>query len=286
MFSKIYLEITSLCNLACDFCPPTLRRGEFLSLERFSFILDRIQGFGTHLYFHLKGEPLLHPLLKDFLALAGVRGFKVTLTTNGTLVHKTSEVLLDSPGLKQLNISLHSHLKSNNLLSYWHSLEFFLDRHREAPKFPVSLRLWSRIGGKLPAQTKDFWSLLAGRYPALGPWKDGANWDKGIKLGERVYLNQEEEFTWPSLSLPQKNNRGFCHGLRNQIGILVDGRVVPCCLDGEGIITLGNLLDQNLGEILQSPRAQALYQGFTQRSLVEPLCRTCGFRERFAQEGE
>ena len=59
--------------------------------------------------------------------------------------------------------------------------------------------------------------------------------------------------------------------------MLVDGTVVPCCLDSAGVLDLGNLFQQNLDEVLASPRARAIYDGFTRHKAVEPLCRRCGY---------
>lgn len=285
MLAKVFLEIASGCNLSCSFCPPTRRKAEFLDRGRFELFLDRLSGSGDHLYFHLKGEPLLHPGLADFLAAAGGRGFAVTLTTNGTLVGERAEALLDAANLRKLSVSLHSHSGAPDPEEYWRGVEAFLDAHRLRPSFPVSLRLWNRSAGRLPPGTARLWELLRARYPALGDWDPDAVLPAGTRLDHRVYLNPAEEFAWPDLSRPEEGTRGFCHALRNQAGVLVDGTVVPCCLDGEGVMALGNLRDAPLANILASPRARAIREGFSRRELVEPLCRTCGYRKRFDSGG-
>ena len=110
-------------------------------------------------------------------------------------------------------------------------------------------------------------------------------------------MNQADKFDWPELGPRQgkaevagaseRNGgsfcRGFCRGLRNQIGVLVDGTVVPCCLDGEGVMSLGNLRKSDLNDILASPRARAIYEGFSRRTIVEELCESCGYRQRFSR---
>jgi radical SAM protein with 4Fe4S-binding SPASM domain len=285
MFDKIYLEITDICNLACPFCPPTSRPAELMPRERFVRILDRLEGQGRLLYFHLKGEPLLHPLLGDFLALAADRGFMVSLTTNGTLVEGGADTLLAAPGMRKLSISLHSHSGSGGVEGYWQGVSAFLDLHRRKPAFPVSLRLWNRDSGGLPPETARLWELVRKRYPPAGAWEDIAKRGSSLKLDERVYLNQADRFDWPGVALPELEGRGYCHGLRNQIGILVDGTVVPCCLDGEGVMALGNILETSVGEIMDSPRAKAIRDGFSRGELVEHLCRTCGYRRRFPARG-
>ena len=103
----------------------------------------------------------------------------------------------------------------------------------------------------------------------------------GERIANNIYLEYGEKFDWPDLTLPDGNPQGFCYGLRDQLGVLCDGTVVPCCLDSDGNLALGNLFLQTLDDILQSPRAQAIYQGFSNRQAVEPLCQRCGYARRF-----
>ena len=108
-FKKIYLEITNVCNLRCPFCPPGRRPPAFMGREEYLRALEQLRPYTQYLYFHVKGEPLLHPLLPEFLALAGERDFQVNLTTNGVLLARQRETLLAAPALRQLNLSLHSY---------------------------------------------------------------------------------------------------------------------------------------------------------------------------------
>jgi sulfatase maturation enzyme AslB (radical SAM superfamily) len=282
MLEKIFLEITNACNLACSFCPPTRREKAFIRPERFERFLEGLASPQAVLFLHLKGEPLLHPDLARLVAIAAGRGHRVGLTTNGTLVGERATELLGAPGIDKLSVSLHSHAGASGVEGYWRGVEAFLDLHRASPSFPVSLRLWNRGERGLPAGTEELWSLVERRYPGAGAWSTASDGWKSRKLDHRVYLNQAASYTWPDSSLPRKDATGFCRGLRNQVGVLVDGTVVPCCMDGEGELALGSLLDAPLAEILQSPRARAIYEGFSRRSCVEPLCATCGYRRKFS----
>ena len=82
--------------------------------DEFSDLLPKLRPYTDFLYFHLMGEPLLHPHLERFLALAGEAGFKVILTTNGTLLRKKMEILRNAPALHKINISLHA-FEANDL---------------------------------------------------------------------------------------------------------------------------------------------------------------------------
>ena len=79
----------------------------------------------------------------------------------------------------------------------------------------------------------------------------------------------------PESGIREGKREVFCKALLKQIGILADGTLVPCCLDHNGDVALGNLLKQSLEEILASPRAQAMIEGFKHHQATEPLCETC-----------
>ena len=274
-FSKIYLEISNLCNLSCAFCPGTRRPKKALTEGEFSELLPKIRPFTDFLYFHLMGEPLLHPKLETFLALAGDAGFKVILTTNGTLLPKQQETLLNAPALHKVNISLHAFEANDLAVPFEDYLSgcFAFGKAAEGKKL-IAFRLWNQ-GGQ-DAKNAEILAAMGKFFPE--PWAEER---RGIRIGQRVYLEYGDKFDWPDLSAPDGGEGVFCHGLRDQLGILCDGTVVPCCLDHEGDIALGNLFTQSMEEILETPRAKAIYQGFSQRKAAEELCRKCGYARRF-----
>ncbi len=243
---------------------------------RFERLLDRLCGWTDYLYFHLMGEPLCHPLLGEFLDLAGQRGFKVILTTNGTLLARQRDLLLNAPALHKVNVSLHAFEANDLPVTFEEYLSGCLEFGRAAQgKKLVVYRLWNEGGeDRLNTSVLD---ALHGAFP--GEWKPQR---RGVRLDESVFLEQGEKFDWPDLDAEDGGERVFCYGLRDQIGVLCDGTVVPCCLDHEGDIPLGNLLEQTMEEILATPRTRAICAGFAQGRAVEELCRKCGFaRQRF-----
>lgn len=275
MLKRVYLEITNVCNLACAFCPGTTREPRSLSEEEFSCLLGSLTGKTQYLYFHLMGEPLLHPLLGRFLALAGEEGFRVILTTNGTLLDKRKEELLGAPALYKINLSLQS-FEANaggDIENYVNQCTAFAAEAAAAGKL-CELRLWNRGGWE--SRNGEILALLEKRFPA--PWEQNP---RSVKLAERVFLAEDDIFDWPELDAPDRGERCFCYGLRDQIGVLVDGTVVPCCLDHNGDIPLGNLFEQSLEEIMSTKRAREIYEGFSQRQAREALCRRCGYARRF-----
>lgn len=277
---KAYLEITNVCNLSCSFCPGTRRPGGFLTPEQFQVLAGRLRPHVNYLYFHLMGEPLLHPQLDQLLDLAGALGFHVMITTNGTLLPQKGALLCQSPAVQKISVSLHSFEgnEGRDPTGYLESCFRFATQAAEAGK-RCAFRLWNLDGETTRganAQNGFILDLLARHFPR--PWKEGR---QGWTLADRIYLEWGETFDWPDLNAGDGGETGFCYGLRDQIGVLCDGTVVPCCLDHEGDIPLGNLYQQTLEEILNAPRARAIYDGFSRRRAVEELCRKCGYARRF-----
>lgn len=273
-FRKVYLEISNCCNLSCSFCPGTKRPAGAMARERFAFLLDRLKGWTDYLYFHLMGEPLCHPELEEFLKLAGEKGFRVILTTNGTALPQRQEMLLAAPALHKVNISLHA-FEANDLdmpfLDYLDGC-FTFGKAAGGQKLVV-YRLWNAGGQE--ARNREILQELERHFPK--PWVQER---RGTRLGEKAYLEYGEKFDWPDLEAEDRGEQVFCYGLRDQIGVLWDGTVVPCCLDHEGDIPLGNLFERELEEILDSPRARAICRGFEQGRAAEELCRRCGFAKK------
>ena len=274
-FNKIYLEISNICNLHCAFCPGTRRKKQAMTESEFSLLLPKLRPYADYLYFHLMGEPLCHPKLGQFLQLAGDAGFKVILTTNGTLLAKQQALLLSSPALHKVNVSLHAFEANDLSVSFEAYLrDCFAFGKAAAGKTIVVYRLWNQGG----ADRKNTAILTALEAVFPKPWTESR---RGIRIGERVYLEYGDKFDWPDLAAPEGSGRVFCYGLRDQIGVLCDGTVVPCCLDHEGDLALGNLFQEELDTILAKPRARAIYDGFSDRTACEELCRKCGYARRF-----
>ena len=277
-FNKIYLEISNVCNLRCSFCPGTKRTPKLMDEATFSALLPKLRPWTDYLYFHLMGEPLCHPLLETFLRLAADAGFKVILTTNGTLLQKHQTMLLESAALHKVNVSLHAFEANDLQMPFSAYLDGCLAFGKAAEgKVLVSYRLWN--SGGLESLNEQILSAIEQHFPR--PW---AQERKGIRIGQRIYLEHGDKFDWPDLNAQEGESPVFCHGLRDQIGVLCDGTVVPCCLDHEGDLALGNLLESTIEQILDTPRAKAIYDGVSCGKAVEELCRKCGYATRFKHQ--
>ena len=274
MYNKVYVEITNICNMNCSFCHGHSRAPRQMSAEEFSLILDKLTEQTKYIYYHLMGEPLTHPLLPDFIKMAEERGYKSIITTNGTLIDKRGDELLSS-GLHKVNLSLHSFEKCSvqELEKYVSKLADFAKKAADKGVIVV-FRLWNSDfdGGK----NRTAIDLL--KQYIHGEWKENT---RGIRLRNKIFLEFGERFEWPDTNENIKGDRFFCYGLKDQFGILSDGTVVPCCLDSDGVINLGNIFTEDINSILNSERALKIIDGFKCGKASEELCRRCGYAQRF-----
>ena len=243
--------------------------------EAFSILLEKLRPWTDYLYFHLMGEPLCHPHLETYLRLAADAGFRVILTTNGTLLRQKQELLLAAEGLHRVNISLHAFEANDLSMPFEDYLTgcYAFGKAAEG-KIQISYRLWN--GSGKDSLNDSIVKTMAQYFPE--PW---IHQRRGTQIGNGVYLGYADQFEWPDLSAEDGGEKVFCYGLRDQLGVLCDGTVVPCCLDHEGDLALGNLLENTMEEIMASPRVKAIFDGFSNGHAAEELCRKCGFARRF-----
>ena len=282
MYSKVFLEITNVCNLRCSFCPGTRRRPRFLSPEEFRILAAKLRPVTDYLHLHVMGEPLLHPQLAEILELSHALGFQINLTTNGTLLERQQDILLNAPALRRVNVSLHS-FEANECGDFDGYLRACAGFGREAAGRGklVSYRLWNLDGAATRGLHEKNDAILAALHRAFpNPWRKNT-W--GWRLDDTVYINCGDRFDWPTMDAPERGERGRCRALTGQLAVLCDGTAVPCCLDGEGRMALGNLFTQDLEDILASPLARTVTQGFQNGMRAHPLCRRCGYIDRFRQ---
>ena len=274
MYNKVYVEITNICNMKCSFCHGHKRAARRMSRDEFALVLDKLEGKTKFIYYHLMGEPLTHPELPEFIKMAGESGYKSIITTNGTLLDRRGDELL-AAGLHKVNISLHSFEDGSDEAyeKYVTSLANFANNAARVGVIVV-FRLWNKgfDGGRNESAMR----LLKERLG--GEWAENT---RGIRIRDKIYLEWGERFEWPDSGAEVKGERFFCYGLKDQFGILSDGTVVPCCLDSDGVISLGNIFDGNIDAILSSDRATAMVEGFKCGKASEDLCKRCGYAQRF-----
>jgi MoaA/NifB/PqqE/SkfB family radical SAM enzyme len=282
-FRKTYIEITNQCNLSCGFCPKTSRKPLFMDDALFDSVCKQLTGLSEQLFFHVMGEPLLHPRLPAFLDICESYGHRVHVVTNGLLLAKLCTTLAAKPALRQLNVSLHSCAGQSNgadLRTVLAAVKLFIDTTAEGPGPIVQLRLWNK-GAADPAFQRAALGFIEETFNLPHSIEERLSVRRSFMLGERLCIDSTEPFEWPSIDNKDYGGRGTCYGLRKQCAVLADGAVTACCLDNNGILNLGNAGERSLSDILSGDRARAIREGFERGFIAEELCRKCSYRLRF-----
>jgi len=263
MYKKIYLEITNNCNLNCSFCIKNNRNKKFVTISEYKKILSKIKDYTNYLYFHVSGEPLLHPNINELINI-GSNDFKINITTNGYLINR----IKDNKNIRQINISLHSFSDEYNisLNNYLNNICDVIDNLSNNTYF--SLRFW--VDNKYNTEMINFFNRK---------YNISIKLETGFKIKDNVFISINKEFIWPDLNNDYFNEYGKCYALKDHIGILVNGDVVPCCLDANGIIVLGNIFEEEIKDIINKERYQKMLNGFKNNIKCEKLCQKCNFLE-------
>ena len=272
-YKKIYVEITNNCNLNCSFCSKVLKPKKNMTLEEFKTILNKIKNYTDYIYLHVKGEPLLHPQIIDFIKEAEKYNIKINLTTNGTLFKKYAKELGTCNTLNKINFSLHCEQNNQNYFK-----DIFDNIKYLSKNTTIIYRLWTLKNNKLDNNSQEIVKKIKEYYNLSTKIVDKIKNEKNIKINPQIYVDKDNEFLWPTINLHK--SCGYCHALKTHIAILVDGTVVPCCLDSNGIIDLGNIYKDNLEDIINSDRYKKLLKSFRDRKPSEELCKSCTFKEK------
>ncbi len=285
-FSKVNIEISNICNLQCSFCPEVIRAKKLIDLDLFRKIIEQVSPLTEQVCFHLMGDPLVHPKLAELVDICEEHSTRIFFVTNGVLLREKQTALLLRPAFRQVNFSLHSfhdNFPDRDPTDYLERVFAYTERALiERPDLYINYRLWNLEDVRgTGSKNREMLERIQKRFSTRLDTDVDVRHRKSHPVRGRLYLHFDTEFTWPSLDLPVLGESGRCHGLSTHFGVLVDGTVVPCCLDKEGGIALGRIQEAPLLEILESQRARAVLNGFRSGKLVEDLCKRCQYIERF-----
>ena len=285
-FHKVNIEISNICNLQCSFCPEVIRSKKLMDLGLFRKIIEQVAPLTEQVCFHLMGDPLVHPKLQEMVKICSEYQTPIFFVTNGVLLKDQSTELLLDPIFRQVNFSLHSfhdNYPDKDSTIYLQKIFNYTERaFLERPDLYINYRLWN-LNDVLGSTTNNKMMLdrISRHFGVALNHEVNVKKQKSVLIKNRLYLHFDTEFTWPSLDVPTLGSNGTCYGLKSHFGILADGTVVPCCLDKEAAIPLGNVQDTHIPQILASPKAMDILNGFKKNKLVEELCQKCQYIQRF-----
>lgn len=272
-FAKAYIQITEFCGLNCSFCEPKKFKTAQMSLPLFEKINKELYKKTKTVAYHVLGDPLTVENLRDYLDLSLKYGHAVELTTSGFYSLEDEGVLFHD-AVRQINLSLSSQFvnrKKNSLDDYMGKIFDFCDKSAKKPRRFINLRLWNIGDARYSQFNEEVESLISKRY-------GNSDFIRGkTRFTSYAVLVKDRVFEWPSLQKERLFKTGGCLAISSQIGFLTDGTVVPCCLDANGDISLGNVAEKTLDEILNSKKAIDIANGFKNNIRIEGLCQTCSF---------
>lgn len=274
-FKKIYIEITNKCNLNCSFCIKDNRSIKEMSLEEFEEVLQKINNYTDYIYLHVKGEPLLHSNFKEILSLCKKYNKKVNITTNGVFLKNRVEDINKFNVVRQINISLHSENDKENYI------EDIISSVKKLKNIYIVYRFWTLDNNKIDEKMLKYLNKIKEEYKIDNNTYKKILTEDNIRIDDNIYINKDKKFTWPSLDNYYYEEKGYCYGLKRHIGILVDGRVIICCLDSFGSSDLGNIFNSSLEEILNTDKCKNIIEGFNNRKAYLNICKHCSFKEKF-----
>ncbi len=285
-FYRIYIELTNVCGLSCSFCPTKSLPTQEMDLDFFESIVNQAKVYTKEIACHVVGDPLTLSNLDAYLDIIHKHGLKAMLTTSGYFLKKHSYDTLFHPCVKQINISLNSFNKNDTSITFEQYMKPVLalceaKLEREEDIF-INLRVWN-LDEMMSERTfnETLFEKLSSTFDTELDLKTiYEEKPKSLRLASKILVHFDNYFEWPSL-----NNRnyghGTCQGLQSHVAILASGKVVPCCLDCDGIIELGDLHENTLDEILTAKRAVDIVAGFKEGKAVEELCQKCSYKDRF-----
>lgn len=274
-FKKVYIEITNTCNLNCSFCIKDNRMKKEMSIDEFETVLKKIDKYTDYIYLHVKGEPLIHNKLDEILSLTNKYKKYVNITTNGVLLKNKINILKKYNNIRQINISLHS---ENNKDNY---IDDILDAVDELKTIFIVYRFWTLKDNKLDNKMLEYLNKIKEKYNINNELYNEIINGNNVKINNNIYINKDKEFEWPDISNNYYNENGFCYGLKNQIGFLVDGTITICCLDSFGVSNLGNIFNDDIEIIMNSEKVKNIIKGFNNRKVYLDICKHCSYKERF-----
>lgn len=293
IFDRIYIEISNVCNLQCSFCPEVLRPKKLMTPSQFRMVAEKVKPYTRAVTLHLMGEPLAHPQFPEFIQILHELSIPLIMTSNGVLLNRHQNLLIKPSQdlnsiIKQINFSVHSffdNFPEKNIEGYLGSLvDFSKNFIAQNPESFINFRLWNLQGpdSELTPLNQRIYGVFEKLFenPELPNHLD-VKAKKSYRLDRHIKMHFDTQFEWPSLKSENSSSEGFCYGLKNQLAILTEGTVVPCCLDKEAVINLGSIFETSLESILNSPRAQNIVQGFQRNQAVESLCQKCTYKQRF-----
>ncbi|MFP6144790.1 radical SAM/SPASM domain-containing protein [Helicobacter pylori] len=277
LFKKIYIELSDICGLQCSFCPNPKNVRGVMPLELFEKVCKEVAPLTPIITLHVLGDPCKLKNLNRYLNVAKRFSLKVDLVTSGEYLRDFEALLQDI--IYQISISLDAGLDHHNKLNQHRYIQKILEfcRYKCEKNSEVFLNL--RIQDSTLEKHQNLIKPFLESFECIS--LETLISQGRARLFKKSFLNIQKTFKWPNLNaqnpLNQESKIPYCYGLIKQIAILSNGVVVPCCMDTQAHINLGDLNHTPLKDILNSQKAMAIKTHFLKGEALELLCKNCSY---------
>jgi hypothetical protein len=247
-----------------------------MDLDFFESLIIQAKAYTKEIACHVMGDPLTLTNLSEYLDIIHTHGLKAILTTSGYFLKKHSYDTLFHPCVKQINISLNSFNKNDTSFTFEQYITPVLllcqEKLKREEELFVNLRVWNLDDSMSERNFNEILftklsNVFGVRVELRSIYKERP---KSLRLASKIRIHFDNYFEWPSLKNRDYGD-GTCQGLESHIAILANGKVVPCCLDCDGIIELGDLHENSLESIVTSSRASEMLNGFKEKQPATPI---------------
>ena len=240
----IDIEVTSACNLKCDFCATTFRgktiKKGFISFEIIKKIID--EGADNDLFgvkFNIRGEPLLHPQIHEFVKYAKQKNLiDVYFNTNAILLGEdVAKKLIDS-GLDRLSISFEGYTKS-----VYEKYRIGANYEKVLSNIENIQSLKRKLGVEYPKVR-----IQTVMLPELEETFDEYKKFWAERVDEVGFLDYKE------MKIKKRNIKypWACPQIWQRMAIWWNGTILPCNHDDDGLLVLGNVRTSTIKEVWNS----------------------------------
>ena len=271
------IELTNYCNLRCTMCPRRFmkRHVGFMDFELFKNIIDQVKDYNDYVWLAEFGESLFHPKFETFIKYCANNGVKTYLSTNATALNEKNSLEILNSGLDKIYLCLDGTTKEtyeklringqfektkNNIFNF---LKLKKKLHRSKPYSVVQIIKMDETEKEIEDFKKQ-WDGLADEVWA----REFCTWADQIKDIKKMSREENKYF-------PFRKKRYPCSLLWRKIVVSWNGDVVPCCLDFDGKIVLGNAKRENLEDIWNSKKMVELRKKQIDGDYNNPLCKKC-----------
>jgi len=300
----VFLEVTNHCNFRCSFCPQAIstRPPEHMDTTLATTLIKQLYnvGYKGNLYFHLLGEPFLHPEIFKIVEYASRRMPRSILFTNGSLLTtRNIESVFDaSPYELMISMQLVDEgsfkLKGSSM-----SWDRYASGIRKAIEYKLTHDTPTLLRISVGMRKEDAVYPDDDYFPRISPETFRENilrlfsgiqcldlqqiqniladipFRSSLEIASGVFVSVKPMGNWLRLYREEITKRGYCPHVGKEFGVLSNGNLVLCHLDYDGKTAFANARESKLRNIFQNSAICQTIEKFCAEGIVPKNCQHC-----------